>query len=162
MGTVSADIQGRLSELETLQEQVKHSEKVVLTGHDYNNILDFFKKTSDLRRAESDFREYAVSEVETCRARIESSKETAKMMREDMADLEEKLMSLGGAISDELGYDEFVTEQLQEEQIEMKRDLLRLQAIMDSYIEAEEDRSEAGGGTAKLSLCARPRRAIWG
>ena len=44
---LSPDIQGRLSELETLQEQVKHSEKVVLTGHDYNNILDFFKK--DLR-----------------------------------------------------------------------------------------------------------------
>ena len=42
-----------------------------------------------------------------------------------------------------------MTEQLQEEQIEMKRDLLRLQAIMDSYIEAEEDRSEAGGGTAQ-------------
>lgn len=146
---ISPDVQGKLTELEKLQEEVKHAEKVVLTGHDYNNILDFFKKMSDLRRAESDFREYAVSEVETCRARIDSSKETAAMMREDMAEVEEKMVSLAGAISDELGYNEFVTEQLQDEQTKVKRDLQRLHTIMDSYIEAEEDRSEAGGGTAQ-------------
>ena len=146
---ISPDIQGRLNEIVELQEKVKLAEKVVLTGHDYNNILDFFKKMSDLRRQETDFREYTVSEVETCRARLDSAKNTATMMREDMAELEDKIMTLAGAISTELGFNEFVTEQLQEEATQNNRDLLRLQLMMDSYIEAEEDRSEAGGGTAQ-------------
>ena len=114
-----------MTTLREMQEKVKHAEKVVLTGHDYNNILAYFKQMNELRKYESDMREYTVSQLETCRARLDSYTDTSRMMREDMAELEEKIMTLAGAISDQLGYNEFVTEDLQREVTEMNVDLYR-------------------------------------
>ncbi len=156
---ISPDIETRMSTLREMQEKVKHAEKVVLTGHDYNNILAYFKQMSDLRKYESDFREYTVSQLETCRARLDSYTDTSRMMREDMAELERKIMTLAGAISDQLGYNEFVTEDLQNELVEMNADLHRLGLVMDSYIEAEEDRSEAGGGTSQALSLRKPEES---
>lgn len=156
---ISPDIESRMTTLREMQEKVKHAEKVVLTGHDYNNILAYFKQMSDLRKYESDVREYTVSQLETARARLDSYTDTSRMMREDMAELERKTMTLAGAISDQLGYNEFVTEDLQNEVTDMNADLYRLGLIMDSYIEAEEDRSEAGGGTAQALSLRKPEES---
>ena len=101
---ISPDIETRMVQLREMQEVVKLAEKNVLTGHDFNNILHYFKKMNELRKYEADTREYTVSQLETARARLDSHKETTIMMRDDMAELENKLMTLAGAISEELAY----------------------------------------------------------
>ena len=56
-------------------------------------------------------------------------------------------------------YNEFTTEDLQKEVTEVNTDLHRLALIMDSYIEAEEDRAEAGGGTAQALGLRKPEES---
>lgn len=155
----SPDVATRLEELRTMQEKAKTAEHVVLTGHDFTNILEYFKKMSDLRRYEDQVREYVVAELETSRARIDSTRETSAMMREDMAELEEQLITLTGEVNTQLAAQEFVAQTYMKEGLATQNDLQRLCDIMDSYLEAEEDREESGGGTYQAMALRQPENS---
>ena len=133
------------------QEFVKRAEKEMLTGADFTYVLKYLKKLNNLRGLENGFREYAMGELEIARSRLDSQKETATMIREDQAELEEKLIVLSQAMSEKLAYSEFVAETYMKDNIQTETDLQRLTEIMESYIEAEEDRAESGGGTAQAA-----------
>ncbi len=147
----SPDIAIKLEKLREMQEHTKKAEKHVLTGHDYTNVLDYFKKMSELRNEENSVREYVVGELEIARSRLDSDKETTRMTREDSTECEDKLISLTGAINDRLGHYENLAETYMNEYTTTESDLQRLYEIMESYLQAEEDRSEAGGGTAQAA-----------
>jgi hypothetical protein len=66
------------------------------------------------------------------------------MIREDQAELEDKLVTLTGSISDKLAHSEDMAETYMNINLDTEADLQRLTEIMESYIESEEDRAEAG------------------
>jgi hypothetical protein len=147
----SPDIEEKLVDLRQIQEKVKVTEKEMLTGSDFNYVLAFLKQMHQLRGLETAARDYVIGELEIARSRIDSQKESQMMIRDDMAEVEEKLVTLTGTISDQLAYSETMAETYMNENIQVETDLQRLTDIMESYIESEEDRAEAGGGTAQAS-----------
>jgi len=152
----SPDVAVKLEKLREMQERTKKAEKHVLTGHDYTNVLDYFKKMSELRTEENSVREYVVGELGIARSRVDSDKETSRMMRDDMVECEDKLMSLTGVINDKLGHYESLAETYMNEYTTSESDVQRLIDIMESYLQSEEDRSESGGGTAQANSLRHP------
>jgi hypothetical protein len=152
----SPDIEEKLRDLRINQEWVKKAETSMLSGADFTFVLDYLKKMNNLRKMENDMREYLIGQLEIARSRIDSQLSTAAMTREDMAECEEKLVTLVGAVSDKLAYCESMAETYMNENFTTEGDLQRLTDIVESYITAEEDRAEAGGGTAQASSLRHP------
>jgi len=153
---VSPDLEEKLADLRLQQEKVKRAEVEMLTGHDFTYVLNYLKKMNNLRGTENGFREYACGQLEIARSRLDSQAESQRMMREDQLELEEKLMSLTGRVSDQLAASETMAETYMNLHLDAEADLQRLTEIMESYIESEEDRAESGGGTAQASSMRHP------
>jgi hypothetical protein len=145
----SPDVEEKLIELREVQEKVKKTEKEMLTGHDFTYVLAYLKQMNQLRGLENSCREYVVGQLEIARSRVDSQKETQAMMLDDLKECEDKLISLTGNVSDKLAYCETMAETYMTENLQVESDLQRMIDIVESYIEAEEDRAEAGGGTAQ-------------
>jgi len=128
----------------------------MLIGHDFTDVLTYLKSMNNLRGLENGCREFVVGQLEIARSRVDSQAETEKMMREDLAECEEKLTTLAGALSDKLAYSETLSEAYMQENLQVELDLQRLTNIVESYVEAEEDRAEAGGGTAQAHSLRHP------
>jgi hypothetical protein len=152
----SPDIEEKLRDLRIHQEWAKKAETSMLSGADFTFVLDYLKKVNNLRKMENDMREYLIGQLEIARSRIDSQTSTAAMMREDMVECEEKLVTLIGAVSDKLAYCESMAETYLNENFTTEGDLQRLTDIVESYITAEEDRAESGGGTAQASSLRHP------
>ena len=143
----SPDIQERLAKLRTAQDAAKAAERKVVSEHDYTNILSYFNQMSALRRMETSMREFLTSEVEILRSRIDSCNEVAKMNRTQLAENEQTYMKIVDTLNEQLALTEFVCEERIKERYVVEGDLQRLEKVLESYIAAEENREEVGGGT---------------
>lgn len=164
----SPDIQERLEKLRVAQDAAKAAERKVVSEHDYTNILTYFNQMAALRRQEHSMREYLIQEVEILRSRIDSSDEVAKMNRKQLAENELYYMKIVSAINEQLALTEFVCEERIAERYQLEGDLQRLGNVVESYLAAEENRQQVGGGTLQavklrnVDKCAPSVRAVHG
>ena len=147
----SADIAQRLDVLRDMQDKAKKAEQDVVSHHDYNNILGYFHKMGDLRKEENNTRDYIIGELEIARSRIDSNTDQMVMLREDLAECERQFVTVTELLNDRLGYSEMVAEMRSADRWRLESDLQRLALIVDSYIEADTERQESGGGSAQAS-----------
>lgn len=143
----SPDIQERLEKLRLAQDAAKAAERKVVSEHDYTNILSYFNQMSALRRLESSVREFLISEVEILRSRIDSCSDVAKMSRMQQAENEQYYMKIVNTVNEQLALTEYVCEERIAERYQLEGDLQRLDNVLESYIAAEENRQQVGGGT---------------
>ena len=61
--------------------------------HDYSNILVYFNCMADLRREETEVRDWIIGELNTERARQASNSSALEMLQENLADCEKQVMS---------------------------------------------------------------------
>lgn len=162
----SEDIQARLEKLRVAQDAAKSAERKVVSEHDYTNILTYFNQMSALRRQEHSMREYLMQEVEILRSRIDSCAEVSKVSREQLAENELYYMKVVNEINAQLALTEFVCEERIAERYQLEGDLQRLGNVVESYLTAEENRQQIGGGTVQalklreVDKCAPTVRAI--
>lgn len=143
----SADIHERLKKLHEAQNKAKDAERKVISEHDYTNILHYFSEMSSLRKQETAMRDYLIGELEIARAKLDSTDETAKMHREQLAESEMYYMKVTEALNTKLGHVEYAYKKACLDNIDLQKQLYRMSNILDSYIETERNRSAKEGGT---------------
>ena len=135
------DVMNRIEALRFAQENAKKAEKLIISEHNYQRILGYFHEMSNLRKQETDVRDYLAGELEIARARIKSQEETAKMSSENLADLELKLIDITENLNIRLGHFETIAENEQKKNVRNEIDIQRIHEIIDSYVDVLNDRN---------------------
>jgi hypothetical protein len=143
----SEDIQVRIEKIQKAQDSAKLAERKILSDHDYTNILSYFNQMSNLRSLENNVREYLISELEIARSRIDSYEESSIMVRDQCSELEKKFIQITEVLNNRLGYMEDMYEREIQKNLSLESYLCRMNGVLDSYLETEENRQQIGGGT---------------
>ena len=101
---------------------------------------------SDLRREETEVRDYVITELEKSRAQQDSNRNAIKIAEENLMECENQFMHVAGNLNEKLARCEVMYENLLKSKIEQENDIQRLTEIIESYIQSDIDRRRKGGG----------------
>jgi hypothetical protein len=147
----SPDIQQRLEQIRNAQDSAKLAEKKIIAEHDYTNILSYFKEMAKLRSLENSVREYLISELEIARSRVDSSQDTMKILREQLLENENLFIAVTEKLNVDLAGSQHVCKYNIRRRFQMEEAVYRLNNIVNSFIESENDRFTPGGGGAQAT-----------
>jgi hypothetical protein len=138
----SEDLTSKLSKLREVELLVKRTEKEVMEEDDYTNMLLFLQKMHELRRLETEFRNYSTGELEIARAKLDRAECNEKMARDMVVELERRYMLVSDDLNKSLAYRESVSEELASEKILLDTQLRRLRKMLESCRMATAARCE--------------------
>lgn len=95
---------------------------------------------------EQQCREYLISELEIARSHQDSDAANMKTCRELVRTAELQLIAVSEALNVQLAHSEFIAKQAIEDNCKLTTELARLTDVLDSYLQAEENRNEVHGG----------------
>ncbi|RYH20808.1 hypothetical protein EON65_22415 [archaeon] len=142
----SKDIQKHLTAISEAQEKMKIAERKVISDHDYTHILTYFQTMSHLRSLETACREFLISELEIARSHLDSDVENIHLSRELLKDCELQFVRVSEALNKQLAYTESACTHRVQENVKLQSEIMRLNDILDTYINAENNRQEVDGG----------------
>jgi hypothetical protein len=152
----SEDINSCMTKLNVLQENVKRAERLVMTDSDFTNVQCYFRDIAELRKYENEVREFLASELEICRAKVDSQDEVFRISLDHVAECEQQFVSVAGGLNERLAHTEYLLETSLRENFRIESDIQRLQSIVDSYVEVAIERERVGGGTFQAQSLHNP------
>ena len=135
------DVLNRIDALRIAQENAKKAEKLVIQEHNYQRILGYFHEMANLRKQETEVRDYLAGELTIARSRLKSQDETAKMSSENLAELENKVIDICEYLNRQLAHYESMAEAEQKKNIRNEIDIQRIYEIVESYVQVLDDRN---------------------
>ena len=152
LSTLSKDIVSTLEKIGLQQEKVKRAEQSIMVDRDYRHVLRYLKELGDLRAMENKLRDVLVSELDIARAEKDSADETMGIVTQQLGEVEVQFVRVAEALNARLADAECLCEGLLRERLKAESELQRLGRVVQSYIDADKDRSRRGGG-ARQALC---------
>lgn len=101
---------------------------------------------SQLRTIENSTRDYLVQELEVCRSKIDVLNDIQSIHHNQMSESEVFAMNMGEHLNKKLSTMESLAQLSSKKLIDYECQLQRLGLVIDSYIDANNDRDQKGGG----------------
>ena len=136
----SDDVKRKLDDLYIAQSKAKVAEREIISHHDYNNILAYFRHMKDLRNQENKLRDYILSEMETVRSRLDMMVDSNKMLTEQLGEIEVQFEKTVTILNTEYAYQESISDELTRLKVRDAADMARLGNIIDSWTKYETHR----------------------
>ncbi|CAE7637064.1 unnamed protein product, partial [Symbiodinium microadriaticum] len=145
---LSEDIASRAATLKTIENSLKHVERELFEEHDYTNALMFFQKIGDVRRLETEFRDYLINKLELARAELSREKSNQEMAASMLAESETRYVSGLEFFNEQLAQYEISSEHDISSRFRMDLELTSLSQTMQSYAAAHSAQSMAIAASA--------------
>lgn len=98
---LSEDISRPLSKLKQAETVMKYTERELFEEHNYTNALLYFQQLGDIRRMETELRDYLIHQLESIRTDIDRAESNVKLGQEMIIESEERYIK---------GYEEMIYE----------------------------------------------------
>eukprot|EP01041_Mallomonas_annulata_P006836 gene6836-13845_t len=129
----SPDIVKRAAKLKSLEDRVKLTEYRMHENHDYRNVLLYLQHMTELRKSETDVRDYLINELEIARAKLEHTEASAAIVSESLMDLEDRYVKTCEFLNNSLATEESTCEYYLRLKIHLEAEIQRVTNIQKSY-----------------------------
>ena len=140
---LSEDIATRAAKLKTIESSLKHVERELYEEHDYTNALTFFQKIADVRRLETEFRDYLINKLELARSELSREKSNQQMAASMLAEGEDRYVKGLEQFNEQLALFEVSSDHDMSSRFQMDQQLTSLERTAESYRQAHSEQSLA-------------------
>jgi hypothetical protein len=130
---LAEDIASRAAKLKVIENSLKHVERELFEEHDYTNALMFFQKIGDVRRLETEFRDYLINKLELARSELSRANSNQQLAADMLKEGESRYVSGLELFSEQLAHYEISSQHDLQARCRMDLELTSLSKTVESY-----------------------------
>lgn len=139
---LAEDIASRAAKLKVVENSLKHVERELFEEHDYTNALMFFQKIGDVRRLETEFRDYLINKLELARSELSRADSNQQLAADMLAEGESRYVSGLEMFNEQLAHYEISSQHDMQARCRMDLELTSLCKTVESYAAEHSSQSQ--------------------